>query len=105
MKMKFNKENWSGETGEIDIDEELGSFTYNDIKVFLETPNDDKFVREEFGLESYDIIIDGEKIGSVSKLIEDSFDTFTASFSNSCDLYREDNNKFIAVAKLITNIF
>lgn len=104
MKMKFNKENWSGETGEIDIDEELRYFTYNDIKVFLETPNDDKFVREEFGIESYDIIIDGEKMGSVSKMIDDSFDTFTAFF-DSCTLYREDNNKFIAVAKLIASIF
>lgn len=104
MKLKFNKENWTGETGEIDINESTNSFIYNDLSVKLTTPEDDEFMKKEIGLESYDIVVDDERIGSVSIMMDDPRDTWTA-ISDSCDIHRDDDNKFIAAAKLIANIF
>lgn len=104
MKVKFNKDNWTGETGEIDIDESTNSFTYNDLNVKLTTPEDDDFLRTTIEIESYDIIVDDDRIGCVSRMMDDPRDNWTA-ISDSCAIHRDDDNKFIAVAKLIANIF
>jgi hypothetical protein len=95
MKIKTNKGNWSGEEIEIDVNEENKTFNYYDYKVKL---IDDHI--PDIAYEGYKIVADNDIIGSVGRFT----DLGSEYIAISNDYYREDENLYVAVVKLLSNI-
>lgn len=95
MKIKTNKGNWSGEEVEIDVNEENKTFNYYDYQVKLIPAH-----IPDVCYEGYDIIVDNIRIGCVGRFT-DLGSKYTAITN---DYYREDENLYVAVVKLLSNI-
>lgn len=105
MKKTFNKDNWTGEVAEIEINEAENSFIWNGEKVTLKLHENVYIEDDEFGWTTYRAFIESdpnEHICSVCKL---SDETKWTAFSNGIDYSRSDENMFVAVAKVLSNTY
>lgn len=104
MKKSFNKDNWTGEVGEIEINEAEKSFIWNGEKITLELFEDMTDEELMFGWTTYRAYSESHPnhICSVCKLSDEL--KWTA-FCNGIDYSRSDNNMFVAVAKVLANTY
>jgi hypothetical protein len=101
MKLSFNKENWSGEKMEIDVDETNQSFKFYDYNIRLEKLHTS--LDEEFNIESYQAFIDDELYPTVVVSRFDDELLGWNAYSKVVEYHRSDRNMYAAVAKVLAN--
>lgn len=105
MKKAFNKENWTGEVAEIEINEAEKSFIWNGEKVTLELFEDMTDEELMFGWTTYRAFIESQPESHICSVCKLSDETKWRAFCNGVDYSRSDENMYVAVAKVLANTY
>jgi hypothetical protein len=107
VKKTINRDNWSGQTITIFIDEKTLSFQLPGLGIFYLAKRPDGLADETMTLDIYDIIgavggdFDGHKLGTVSDMTWHGKRQFEAS---AMGMTREGEDLYSAATKLLCNI-
>jgi hypothetical protein len=97
MKRTIKAENWVNDTVEINVLSE-NVFMYGNAKVKLEKHELHPDLVRDYGMEQFNILIDGNEIGAA--ILDEGKWT-----GISDDLYREGNDKIEVATKIIANVY